>query len=70
MTGRGGALENFRQLLEPARDARLERRDVRRHGFGRAPVRFREHDDERQRVTREPLHELQINRLRFQAGIN
>ena len=70
MTGRGRTLENFGQLLEPAGNTRLERHDVRRHRFGRAAIRFRKDDDERQCVAREPLHKFQIYWLRFQTGIN
>ena len=70
MLRRRGTGKDRGQLLEPAGDGILERLHVRPHGCGRARVRLGEDEDERNGMPGEPFHELLINLLRRQTGVD
>ena len=70
LTRRRGAGEDLGQFLEPAGDAIRERLDVGLHLGGGYFIGLGENEDEGNRVGGEPFHKLQINLLRWKAGVN
>ena len=62
--------ENRRQLFEPGRNAPHKSRDVGLHRGSGGLVGLGEDKNERHRVAHQPIHKLNINRLRRQAGID